>query len=77
VAHHDSLRRKLKTSLVWIIEAEHYGFVNLQYMCLYIAIERLRIDFLSTFCLNLRGRGSISDPLRLNASRLLTYGLEM
>lgn len=45
--YHDSLRNKLKLPLLWIIEAEHYGFVDLQYMCLYIAIERLRIDFLS------------------------------
>jgi hypothetical protein len=45
--YHDSLRDKLKLPLLWIIEAEHYGFVDLQYMCLYIAIERLRIDFLS------------------------------
>jgi hypothetical protein len=45
--YHDTLRQKLKTALIWIIEAEHYGFVDLQFMCLYIAIERLRIDFLS------------------------------
>jgi hypothetical protein len=46
--YHDSLRQRLRTALLWITEAEHYGFVDLQFMCLYIAIERLRIDFLST-----------------------------
>jgi hypothetical protein len=45
--YHEQFREKLRTALLWIAEAEHFGFVDLQYMCLYMAIERLRLDFLS------------------------------
>jgi hypothetical protein len=41
--YHDQLRAKPRTALLWITEAEHFGFVDLQFMCLYIAIERLRL----------------------------------
>lgn len=42
----DILRTKLKTPLLWINESEHLGFVDLRFITLYIAIERLRIEFL-------------------------------
>jgi hypothetical protein len=42
----DELREKLKTPLMWIAEAEHFGFVDLNFMILFIAMERLKNDFL-------------------------------
>lgn len=42
----DVLRCKLRTSLLWINEAQHHHFVDLRFMSLYIGIERLRVDFL-------------------------------
>lgn len=41
----DQLRDKLKLPLLWIAEAEHFGFVDLNFMTLYIAMERLKSDF--------------------------------
>ena len=42
----DELRDKLKTPLLWIAEAEHFGFVDLNFMTLFIAMERLKNEFL-------------------------------
>ena len=42
----DELREKLKTPLLWIAEAEHFGFVDLNFMTLFIAMERLKNEFL-------------------------------
>ncbi|SRR5216683_5040735 len=48
----DALRPKLKTPLIWINESEHYGFADLRFITLYIAIERLRIEFLPKSAIN-------------------------
>ena len=42
----DVLRAKLQVPLTWINESEHVDFVDLRFITLYIAIERLRIEFL-------------------------------
>ncbi len=42
----DELRGKLKTPLMWIAGAEHFGFVDLNFMALFIAMERLKNEFL-------------------------------
>ena len=41
----DTLRTKLKLPLMWIAEAEHFGFVDLNFMTLFIAMERLKSEF--------------------------------
>jgi hypothetical protein len=41
----DELREKLKLPLLWITEAEHFGFVDLNFMTLFIAMERLKNEF--------------------------------
>ncbi|MDE1161991.1 MAG: hypothetical protein PW792_08600 [Acidobacteriaceae bacterium] len=41
----DTLRAKLKLPLMWIAEAEHFGFVDLNFMTLFIAMERLKSEF--------------------------------
>lgn len=42
----DELRDKLKTPLLWIAEAEHFGFMDLNFMTLFIAMERIKNEFL-------------------------------
>ena len=41
----DNLRTKLKLPLMWIAEADHFGFVDLNFMALFIAMERLKSEF--------------------------------
>jgi hypothetical protein len=41
----DELRERLKLPLLWIAEAEHFGFVDLNFMTLFIAMERLKNEF--------------------------------
>ena len=48
----DGLRAKLQVPLTWINESEHVGFVDLRFITLYIAIERLRIEFLPKSAIN-------------------------
>jgi hypothetical protein len=44
--YHDQLATKLHTALLWINEAEHFRFVDLKFISLFIGIERLKNDFL-------------------------------
>ncbi len=41
----DTLRTKLKLPLMWIAEAEHFGFVDFNFTTLFIAMERLKSEF--------------------------------
>lgn len=48
----DVLRAKLQLPLTWINESEHVDFVDLRFITLNIAIERLRIEFLPKSTMN-------------------------
>jgi hypothetical protein len=48
----DVLRSKLQVPLTWINESERVDFADLRFITLYIAIERLRIDFLPRSTVN-------------------------
>jgi hypothetical protein len=50
--HVDVLRTKLQVPLTWMNESEHHDFVDLRFITLYIAIERLRIEFLPKSTVN-------------------------